>query len=400
MKIPTSDRGFGVRLLPFLIGLALVSSLFDTCQAKQTEEVQAAEAAQKGGMGMGLPTATLPGAVPAEPTVPNPDEPADESTDMESTDEKTPQISDQFATLHLRDGSIIGGELETKTIDVKTNFGMLTIPIARIVRMYPGLKSTPELNQKISQLVENLGAGEMATRDAAQTELASMGVKIHNILSEYGDGGNAERKKRLGQIRAAFDEILQEEMDGNTEGAALLSYDDRIVTPDFAIIGKIQQQEFRVASKYGDLNVKLGDLKLADRQMATPKSEIRKTVSVPAMAFFQKEPKSTGIRVNKGDKITIVASGVVQWTNWNNSSSPEGLTNRSNWNGINSGKLTARIGTDNSKCVAIGQKESFVATSSGKLYLGIAMRDSYANSSNYRWSGEYKAKVRINPKSD
>jgi hypothetical protein len=289
--------------------------------------------------------------------------------------------------------------LETKAIDVKTNFGMLTVPIARIVRLYPGLKSTPELNQTISQLVEDLGAREMEKRDAAQQALTSMGVKIHNILSSYGDGGSAERKKRLGQIRNAFDEILQEEMEDNSDAVALLSYDDRIVTPDFAIIGKIQQQEFRVTSKYGALNVRLGDLKMADRQMATPVSEIRKTVSVPAMSFFQKEPKSTGIRVNKGDKITIRADGIVQWVNWNSSSTPEGLTNRSNWNGINSGKLTARIGTDNSNCIAIGQKNTFVANSSGKLYLGIAMRDSYASSSSYRWSGEYKAKIRISPKS-
>lgn len=311
--------------------------------------------------------------------------------------EPKPKLSEQFARLHLRDGSIIGGEIGTKTIDVKTNFGTLTVPISRVVQIYPGLKSTPELNQRIAQLVEDLGGREMAKRDKAQKELTGMGVKIMNILRDYGDGGNAERKKRLATIRSEFSEQLEDEY-GADDSIAQLSFEDRVVTPDFSIVGEIQQQEFQVVSKYGKLNVKLEDLKLADRQIHTAPREIRRNVSVPAMAFFQKQPKSTGIRVNKGDKISIRADGVVQWTNWNNSSTPEGLTNRSNWNGIHSGKLVARIGNDNSNCVAIGSKGEFVAKASGKLYLGIAMRDSYANNTSYRWAGEYKARIRVKPK--
>jgi hypothetical protein len=173
---------------------------------------------------------------------------------------------------------------------------------------------------------------------------------------------------------------------------------DTIVTPDFSIVGEIQQQEFAVKSKFGALLIQLGDIKFANRKSDQGKEEIRKAIAVPAMAFFQKKPQSTGIRVNRGDKIAIRADGVVNWTNWNTSSSPEGLTNRSQWNGINSGKLTARIGSDNSKCVAIGNKSEFVAKSNGILYLGISMRDSYATNSGYSWTGEYKAKVIVNPK--
>jgi hypothetical protein len=390
MKISNSRPWFGVSLLLLLIGSLLTSALFvSDCLAIQTEEVQAAEAAQ----GQDAPPATV--ATPDAKAAPAEEDELAE--DSETTIEKAPQISDQFAQLHLRDGSIIGGEIETKTIDIKTNFGMLTVPIARIVRIYPGLNSSPELNLKITQLVEDLGNNEAATRDAAQKELVSMGVKIVNILRQSGDGGNAERKKRLAQIRSSLDELLADEFDGDPDAESLLTYDDRIVTPDFSITGKIQQQEFRVVSKFGDLVVKLDDLKLADRLSSDSKSEIRKTVSVPAMAFFQTQPKSTGIRVNKGDKISIGADGVVQWTNWNSSSTPAGLTNRSNWNGINSGTLVARIGTNNSNCVSVGTKGEFVAKLSGTLYLGISMRDSYASNASYKWAGAYKARIRVNP---
>ena len=86
------------------------------CHAAQTEEVAAAEAVQ------------VPVAPPKTPPT------NEQSDDEKPAATKAPQVSDQFAQLHLRDGSIIGGEVETKSIDVKTNFGMLTVPIARVGR--------------------------------------------------------------------------------------------------------------------------------------------------------------------------------------------------------------------------------------------------------------------------
>ena len=298
----------------------------------------------------------------------------------------------------MRDGSIIGGDIQAEAITVKTAYGMLTVPISRIVRVYPGLQSNPELNTRIDTLVKDLGGKESAKRDGAQKELLRMGIKIRDILKRSQDGGNAERKKRLIQIQAELDELAEEAAEELEEVEPQMINEDTIVTPDFSIVGEIQQKEFKVVSKFGDLRVQLADIRLADRKIKETKSTIRKSVSVGAMAFFQTTPVKTSIRVNKGDKIEIKADGVVQWVNWSNSSTPEGLTNRSQWNGINSGKLTARIGSDNSKCVQIGSNASFVAKSSGVLYLGIAMRDSYASgTSGYTWTGAYKAKVVVKP---
>ena len=202
----------------------------------------------------------------------------------------------------------------------------------------------------------------------------------------------------MAQIQATFVEEIEANLEELIDVERSMIFADTIVTPDFSIVGEIQQKQFDVKSKFGDLKVNLSDIKLADRAIELTRPAIRKSVSVPAQSFFQSKPQSTGIRVNKGDKISIRADGVVQWTNWNTSSSPEGVTNRSQWNGINSGKLAARIGTDNSRCVQIGSSEDFVAKSTGILYLGIAMRDSYATNSGYTWTGEYKAKIIVTPK--
>lgn len=318
--------------------------------------------------------------------------------DTSAGQEKTPDIGPQFAQLHLLDGSIIGGDIQSKSIDVKTEYGMLNVPISRIVRIHPGLDSRPELTDKITQLVSELGGPNAAERDTAQKELISMGARIRSVLQQLGSDGNAERKKRMAQIQATFVEEIEANLEELIDVERSMIFADTIVTPDFSIVGEIQQKQFDVKSKFGDLKVNLSDIKLADRAIELTRPAIRKSVSVPAQSFFQSKPQSTGIRVNKGDKISIRADGVVQWTNWNTSSSPEGVTNRSQWNGINSGKLAARIGTDNSRCVQIGSSEDFVAKSTGILYLGIAMRDSYATNSGYTWTGEYKAKIIVTPK--
>lgn len=323
---------------------------------------------------------------------------ADSDTVIDTNDGPVEEkIGKQFAQLHLRDGSVIGGDIKTQSIDIKTQFGVLTVPISRVSRIMPGLNGNPELKDKITKLVDGLGAGDVAIRDASQRDLLAMGLKIKKVLNTYDDGGVAERGKRLEEIRSEFDEIAEEMEEELISPETPLDFNDTVVTPDFAIVGEIQQKEFDVSSKFGRLQVQLGDIMLADRMINRGRPEVRKNVTVGAMAFFQKKPQSAGIRVHKGDKIFIQADGIVQWTNWSNSSTPDGLTNRSSWNGINSGKLVARIGNDNATCVGVGAKGDFIAKKSGTLYLGISMRDSYANSTSYTWTGNYKAKIRVSP---
>ena len=336
----------------------------------------------------------------AEQTEPNTETPEEDEPEISTTPQPNQQksIGKQFAQLHLMDGSIIGGDFLITDIDVKTSYGMLKIPISRIIRFQPGLNTRPDYIESISSLFEKMGDADEKTRIAAQKEIQSFGVKNQILLDQLATQANENQKKLLAEIRKVFEEeaeLNEDEMLPTDEPSALK---DTIVTPDFSIVGEIQQKQFSLKSKFGDLKVELSDIKFADRSIETTGPDVRKTVSVPAEAFFQRTPQSTKIRVNKGDRITIRGSGTVNWNNWNNTSSPEGLTNRSQWNGINSGKLTARVGKDNSRCVAIGTNGSFVAKTSGILYLGIAMRDSYAGNGNgYRWTGEYQAKIVVSP---
>jgi hypothetical protein len=328
------------------------------------------------------------------------DEPAkvedDAAVSTESLKSEKPEIDPQFLRFEMWDGTVVSGVVDVAAIDVETEFGSLQVPVERLIDFRPGLVSLPEVQGKIAALVEKLGDREFKTRESAHRELVAMGPMISGVLSSMDDGGDAERKKHLVKIREEIESMLGEDEDDESPKTSEISEGDRIQTPEFAIVGKIVQEEFRVKSKIGDLRIMLGDVKRADRGIAMKAQVLRKTVYVPGSTFFQKKALSTKIRVAKGDKIEISGSGIVQWTNWSQSASPDGLPNQGNWNGIANGALAARIGNDGT-VIGIGSDQSFTAEKSGILYLAIAMPDNYVNNTGYRWTGKFKAKIKVKP---
>jgi hypothetical protein len=329
-------------------------------------------------------------------------ESAEETSDDIVTDTKSavvpaPEIDDQFLRFQMWDGTVVSGIVSIASIDVETEFGKLVIPIRRLTEFRPGLVSLPQIQSKVQTLVEQLGDREFKTRESAHKELVAMGSIIGELISGFDDGGDAERRKHLKEIEAEITAIMEESEDENEDSAApSVSTGDTIVTPEFSMIGKIQQQQFSVKSKIGDLRIMLSDIKRADRGDVRKSQVIRKNFSVAGDTFFQKKPMSTKIRVSKGDRIKISATGVVQWTNWSKTSTPDGLPNQGNWNGINNGALSARIGNSGT-VISVGSDGEFIAKKSGVLYLAVAMADNYVNNSGYKWTGKFKAKVKIEP---
>lgn len=318
-------------------------------------------------------------------------------TDTAAIEAKS-DIGNQFIRFHMWDGSIVGGDVAFELIDIDTTFGTLQIPIRDILKFHPGLDSIPALGARITTLVEGLGDKDFSVRENSHRELVSMGLQLQNEIGRFEDGGSAERKKHLEEIKKLVAEMSDESGDLETgELARPLIRGDLIVTREFSIVGKIRQSEFQLSSKFGDLLVNLADIRMADRSFNSSKEEVRKSVEISGTSFFQTSPVSTKIRVNRGDKISIRASGVVQWTNWSTSSGPDGIENQGTWQNQNSGTLMARVGKGDNY-IKIGSSGDFVAKQTGELFLGIAIQDNFAkNNSGYRWDGDYTAKIVIQP---
>lgn len=304
------------------------------------------------------------------------------------------EIGERTIRFHLWNGLIIGGDLEVDSINIETEFGPLKVPIDRIMKFYPGLDSFPELNSKIDSLVEALGDKNFEIRENSHNELVRMGSLLQTEIYRFDDAGSVERKKHLAEIKKKIEELADDDLENESKPQALVR-GDRIETPEFTIVGKIVQSEFDLNSKYGKMKVQLADIQMADRTYDRIASEIRRNLTIDAMDFFP-EGKSTKIRVKRGDKIKVLASGSVNWVNWNTSCGPDGMSDKGQFRGHPSGMLLARIG-EKEDYIKIGSEGSFVAPSSGVLYLGIGIADNYARNTGYRWTGEYKARILIQP---
>lgn len=336
-------------------------------------------------------------AQPEEETAEAPAEEGSGPTAEEPTPEPTAAETPKPGVLkfHLMDGTIITGKLTTKALPVSTEFGDLSVPIDAIASFAPGLGSHPEVDKQISRLISQLGSPDAKTRDKAQAQLLAYGPGLLAELQEYANDPDAERKVRIATITEELISVEQDGFEAEQGPSVSLARLDQIVTKRFTIAGEIKQDTFTIASKFGELNVKLADIKGVQR-MSTDKPETRKTVAVSGMDMTCRGYKKTGIRVNRGDRVIISAEGRVTMSPWgsNSVSGPDGIPQNGMYNGkIPMGALAGRIG-DSGEEFLVGSKKSFVAKKTGVLHLGFAMQQNWAN---YQFPGEYKARIRVVP---
>ena len=307
---------------------------------------------------------------------------------------RAPVMNDQEIRLLMNDGAVLTGKLSTSSILVNTEYGPLTIPIRSIVHFTPGLDSQTKLKAKVNELVEKLGDKEFAARQQAQGQLLALGPRIRPALATYTTVKDAERLNRIKAVLKTFDEMLtemEEDEEVNVDDH-VMRVEDVIKTTSFTVWGKITNESFKLDSRYGLLNIDLADIRRAERDMGQA-SEISKKVEVAGRNQTYGEWASTGITVNRGDRISITAKGSITMTPWgsNRVSTPDGCPNCGSFNGHVMGALVARIGSSD-KWVKIGRKSTFVADRAGKLELAVAIQ---ANWKTYSFPGEYDTSVKV-----
>lgn len=321
---------------------------------------------------------------------------ADEDGDVP---EEAPEPADpEVVRLFLMDGSVITGKLSVKEIQVETQFGQLTIPVTEVRSFTPGLVSHPDLAKQIHDLIEALGSEQFDQRERAQKTLLRLGRPVRGELEKRARDQDSERRSRIKAILDEFDEQAEEEDEElRASGPPLLIQRDQVETSEFTVVGRILTPSFTVASLYGPLTVKLGDVRRGQRD-AVRRPDVRKTITVDGSALVQRSLKETHIRLERGDRVIISAEGSISMTPWGNgaSSGPDGAGNYG-WyiaNTIPSGALVGAVGSSEN-VFKIGAKNTFRAERSGNLRLGIAMQADFAN---HDFPGHYTVKIRVERK--
>lgn len=304
----------------------------------------------------------------------------------------------------LMDGSVIAGELSVDSFDVKTEFGTLKVPVEKIISITPGLDSHTRLATKINQLIDDLGSDDYKTREDAHKQLLAMGPPVRGVLDEYTDDKNAERKRHATEIVAKIDDMVQEsseDFDDEEDQDRAWVRHDLIQTDKFTIAGRISPNVFQINSKFGSLKVGLNDVRLSQREFMG-KEPVSRRMTLSGNKLVQRGMKSSRIRVNVGDVVTVSASGRISMLPWgnNNSVGPDGNTRYSYYQVGNTqypgGALVARVG-DSGKLIKVGSRAKFTITKAGVLKFGVAMNNSYVGN-NYFFPGDYKLRIKVTPK--
>lgn len=308
---------------------------------------------------------------------------------------KAPAIDPDLITLIASDGSTIVGKLDVTEIQLMTSYGTLTIPIQKILSLTPGLNSRPSLDDGIQLLIDKIGSLKYNERELARRGLTDLGMAVRaEIVRALATAKDPHRIRELNSILENIEQqVIEAEEEATTVQVGLVR-PDTVVTSKFTATGTISPRQFKIQSKFGQLTVRLADIRKAIRPLQRA-IEITKSVTVSGKYVVQKKSLNTDINVERGDRITIRASGQLTMTPWGSTSrsTPDG--NASQFGqyrpGIPSGALMGKIGTGG-KPFKIGSKHTFTATRSGTLYLAIGMSASQASSN---FPGSYQAKIHL-----
>lgn len=318
----------------------------------------------------------------------------------EVKDPPPPPVDPEVIRLFLMDGSIISGKLSIKEIEVSTQFGMLKVPVTELKSFTPGLASHPELGKKVYDLIDKLGSSDFAARELAQKELIKMGPEVRGELEKKAGDPDTERRMRIASILDEFDLVSDDEDDeaaAETARSGVLIVRDTVETKEFTAVGQIVAKSFTISSLYGPLTVQLADIRRGQRD-GLKMPDVRRTVEVDEANLVQRSLKDTGIRVERGDKVTITAEGTLTMTPWGTGvvSTPEGGANFG-WfmpNTIPGGCLVGVVGPKEDY-FKVGSKSTFKAQRAGTLRLGIGMQPDYATQN---FPGKYAVKIRVERK--
>lgn len=309
-----------------------------------------------------------------------------------------PASDEPVMVVKLREGSTVAGRLSVRTLTVTTEFGALEIPVERIAGIVPGLDRHPDVRQKIARLVQQLGSNAASERDAAQEALLSMGPSVRAALRSHAGDQDAERRTRVKALLSELDDQAEQDAEDGTAVVDLIA-EDRVETDRFAVVGRLAPETLEVRTRFGALTVTLEDIERIARERKV-QPDVRKTIAVTGTHLAPGGLVSTGVRVARGDRIEIVATGTLTMSPWgdNARSTPDG-NERYNWylpGQIPGGMLVGRIG-GSGQPFPVGSRKTIVAEQSGVLNLGIGISPDFAGGGT-EFPGEYKVKLLVSPK--
>src|SRR5262245_23406849 len=152
-------------------------------------------------------------------------------------------------------GSVIKLKVLEEQLTLKTPYGKLTIPLAKVNEVECATRLPEETSRKIAALVLELGSDQLKTRDDATAELARLGVKAYAALLKAEKDKDAEVQKRARLL-------LEKVRKSVPEDALQVREKDVVHTEDSRIAGQLETLLLKChTDQFGEVKLKLSDVR-------------------------------------------------------------------------------------------------------------------------------------------
>lgn len=268
----------------------------------------------------------------------------------------------------FREGSTLRMLVLQENIEVITKFGKLTVPMSEVRLIDFGVHTIEGVPQKIDSAMMKLSSSTFKEREDGLNELVKLGPAAYPSLHAGSKSPDLEVSRRA---EAAIKKIKSK----YPADLLRLAVDDRVVTNDFTIVGRIVSPAIRAETPlFGALDLKLPEL----RTMLWVNGSTDVEAMVDASKYCNRTAwMDTGVTIEQGRGLQIQASGEVDLLPGNGGgefiSGPQGNFNIGGGRfgpGRLPGLLMGKIG-DAGIAFIVGERYSGYPTQEGKLYLQI-----------------------------
>jgi hypothetical protein len=300
-----------------------------------------------------------------------------------SASSQSPASTKTPAEFRFADGSVVRMLLLTDTIEVRTKYGSLNIPVSDIRRIEFGMHMPDSVRQRIDQSIRLLGSDAFKQREDAGKELVQVGHWAYAPLQKAAQSSDRELSLRAGAILKKLGETVSAD-------ALKMKEDDTIHTLDFAVVGLVTNPAIKASSPlFGDQQFKIGDIRSlhvhggrGDAEFSLDSARIGST----------NEPwLDTGLTVDRHLRLIVSADGECDlWpqTPGQYVARPRGYNTPGKGGNYLAGALIGKIG-ENGRTFMIGDRYEGTPSEEGKLYLSIV-----ASPWNNASSGTYRVRIR------
>ncbi|MBI4602025.1 MAG: hypothetical protein HY721_08695 [Planctomycetes bacterium] len=296
----------------------------------------------------------------------------------------SPPEDDAPPVFHLRDGGKVTGEPRLDTLTVETRYGVLRVPVSDLSLVRFARRTDDDERKAIEREIERLDSEDFDVREDAMEALRRAGASARPLLRRALKTGSDEAKNRAELLLA---EIRDEPREAGAEedGLEPLARDDEdeVATHRFTVRGRVAEERFEVACRYGDLILEAKDLTGVVFHF---QAKARGAFEVPATSTVPDSWHNTRLNLRSGQRITLTARGEVTVHNYNLTSGPEGTTrySGSTFQSFPMLSLVGKIGR-NGKPFLVGRELRAKASREGTLYLGVVpFRRGYAATGSYQ----------------